>query len=407
MRRLFRPPPASFWALLVLLNEPLTEALLAEKFYDGEFGFPCLLPHPERYVSAQGVEAVRSRKTRSLCRRATTCREGLEVECGCAESIPRKWDIITRATSPSGLLSECGTTPLMGLGTKPRIVGGHDAQPGAWPWQVSLQVYRFGVGYHHVCGGSLINNNTVVTAAHCIKQWTHPDFWRVVIGLHHLLKYQTHTIKCLVQAIMIHSDFKKETYENDIAMIKLQKSVIFNDYIQPICIPDSSVFITKETSCYIAGWGSLKEKGRSTYILQEAEVDLIPLYICNRYDWYAGEVSWNMMCAGSAGGHVDSCQGDSGGPLMCYFPNKMKYYLLGITSYGVGCGRPKFPGVYAISLPMFRDHPHLAHEQGHRLRKSKQFTSLDTGSKRIVASSFGSQPLVDPSSVCEAILSEE
>ncbi|XP_072847017.2 transmembrane protease serine 12 isoform X5 [Pogona vitticeps] len=336
MRRLFRPPPASFWALLVLLNEPLTEALLAEKFYD-----------------------------------------------------------------------ECGTTPLMGLGTKPRIVGGHDAQPGAWPWQVSLQVYRFGVGYHHVCGGSLINNNTVVTAAHCIKQWTHPDFWRVVIGLHHLLKYQTHTIKCLVQAIMIHSDFKKETYENDIAMIKLQKSVIFNDYIQPICIPDSSVFITKETSCYIAGWGSLKEKGRSTYILQEAEVDLIPLYICNRYDWYAGEVSWNMMCAGSAGGHVDSCQGDSGGPLMCYFPNKMKYYLLGITSYGVGCGRPKFPGVYAISLPMFRDHPHLAHEQGHRLRKSKQFTSLDTGSKRIVASSFGSQPLVDPSSVCEAILSEE
>ena len=70
MRRLFRPPPASFWALLVLLNEPLTEALLAEKFYD-----------------------------------------------------------------------ECGTRPLMGLGTKPRIVGGHDAQPGAWPWQVSLQVY--------------------------------------------------------------------------------------------------------------------------------------------------------------------------------------------------------------------------------------------------------------------------
>lgn len=62
---------------------------------------------------------------------------------------------------------------------------------------------------------------------------------------------------------MIHSNFKKETYENDIAVIKLQKSIMLNDYIQPICLPDSSVFVTKDTTCYITGWGSLEEKGKN------------------------------------------------------------------------------------------------------------------------------------------------
>ncbi|KAL7989692.1 hypothetical protein Chor_012358, partial [Crotalus horridus] len=85
---------------------------------------------------------------------------------------------------------------------------------------------------------------------------------------------------------------------------------------------------------------------KDKHILQEAQVDIIPLQICNSYDWYAGTVSLKMICAGSESGHVDSCQGDSGGPLACYFPDASKYYLIGITSSGVGCGRPKFPGLY-------------------------------------------------------------
>ncbi|KAF7246934.1 Transmembrane protease serine 12 [Varanus komodoensis] len=68
---------------------------------------------------------------------------------------------------------DCGTRPFVDeISAGNRIIGGHDAQPGAWPWQVSLQVYHFGVGYYHVCGGSLITNNSVLTAAHCIKKWT-------------------------------------------------------------------------------------------------------------------------------------------------------------------------------------------------------------------------------------------
>nr|XP_060615794.1 transmembrane protease serine 12-like [Anolis sagrei ordinatus] len=244
------------------------------------------------------------------------------------------------------LFLECGLRPAVGSQTKPRIVGGHDAQIGAWPWQVSLQVYRFGTGYHHVCGGSLINNNSVLTAAHCIIKWGNPNFWRVVLGLHDLFDHHTYTVKSLVRAILVHSNFKDEFYDNDIALFKLQTSVMFSDHIQPICISNTPRFITQETPCYISGWGSKEEKGKGKYILQEARVNVIPLRVCNKYDWYAGTVTWNMMCAGSEDGEVDSCQGDSGGPLMCYFPKEKRFYLIGITSYGVGCGRPKFPGVY-------------------------------------------------------------
>ncbi|XP_061471261.1 transmembrane protease serine 9-like isoform X2 [Rhineura floridana] len=253
-------------------------------------------------------------------------------------------------------IPDCGTRPLEDeMTTWIRIVGGRDAQPGSWPWQVSLQVYRFGVGYHHTCGGSLINNNSVLTAAHCIKKWTDPGFWRVVIGLHHLYDYEPPTIRRHVRAIIMHSGFKKSTYENDVALFKLQRPIKFNEYIQPICLPNTTThLVSDEYPCYIAGWGNTMEKGTAKYILQEAQVDVIPLYICNRYDWYGGAISWNMVCAGSASGHVDSCQGDSGGPLVCYFPNDTKYYLIGITSFGVGCGRPKLPGIY-IRTAMYRD----------------------------------------------------
>ncbi|XP_061471259.1 transmembrane protease serine 12-like [Rhineura floridana] len=244
----------------------------------------------------------------------------------------------------------CGIRPLMDEKlTETRIVGGHDAKLGSWPWQVSLQHYTAGIGYFHMCGGSLINNNTVVSAAHCIKKWRNPAFWRAVIGLHHLYEHNSHTVKRRISTIASHSSYDSETYENDIALFTLIKYIKFNDYIQPICLPDAPL-TNDEYPCYIAGWGNTKEKGSGKLILQEAQVDIIPLRVCNRYDWYGGIITKNMVCAGSASGRVDSCQGDSGGPLMCYFPNITKYYLVGITSFGYGCGRPKSPGIYVRTV---------------------------------------------------------
>ncbi|KAF7246941.1 Transmembrane protease serine 12, partial [Varanus komodoensis] len=245
------------------------------------------------------------------------------------------------------LFHECGTRPVVDeIPTGSRIVGGHDAQLGAWPWQVSLQIYRFGVGYMHMCGGSIINHNSVLTAAHCIKKWKDPAFWRAVIGMHHLSKFQPHTVKSRIRAIIIHSEYNKITFQNDLALFKLIHSVEFNDYIQPICLPDTPLPLTEDSPCFISGWGNTMEKGRARDMLQEVQVDIIPSELCNRYDWYGGAIREEMLCAGAETGGVDSCQGDSGGPLTCYFPDVTKYYLVGITSFGFGCGRPKLPGIY-------------------------------------------------------------
>ncbi|XP_062977530.1 transmembrane protease serine 9-like [Elgaria multicarinata webbii] len=244
---------------------------------------------------------------------------------------------------------ECGTRPHMAkIPAGMRIVGGHNAELGAWPWQISLQIYEIGLGFFHICGGSLINNNSVVTAAHCVKR-KNPAFWRVVLGLHHLHKSTYLTVTRRVRAITVHANYSSETYDNDVALFTLVRSIKYNDYIQPICLPDTNFSVEDEYPCYITGWGKAKEKGTGKFILQEAQVKIIPQDVCNDIDWYGGQLTKNMVCAGSASGHVDSCQGDSGGPLMCYFPNIARFYLIGITSFGYGCGRPRNPGIYVRS----------------------------------------------------------
>ncbi|XP_066468941.1 transmembrane protease serine 9-like [Tiliqua scincoides] len=257
---------------------------------------------------------------------------------------------------PSSVIfpTECGSRPTVDeTETGSRIVGGHDALRGAWPWQISLQLYEFGSGYRHICGGSLINHNTVVTAAHCVTYERERLFWRAVIGLHQLAKPGKHVIESRINDLMIHCNYSTRTYENDIALLSLEETIEYNSYIQPICLPEASQLMPAKNQCYITGWGRRKEGGSATNTLQEAQVDLIPTDICKREDWYGESIKSNMFCAGYEGGGVDSCQGDSGGPLMCYFPDVSKYYLIGVTSFGIGCGRPKRPGIYT-RVPLYR-----------------------------------------------------
>ncbi|XP_039207974.1 transmembrane protease serine 12-like [Crotalus tigris] len=177
-----------------------------------------------------------------------------------------------------------------------------------------------------------------------------PEMWRAVIGLHHLFRHKTYTIRRRVQAIRIHYFFDTATYKDDIAVFHLSKPITFNSYVQPVCLPNFTLALTSDMTCFISGWGMKKEKTRGSFTLQEAQLRIFSLDICNRYDWHAGSVPDTAFCAGSETGGVDTCQGDSGGPLVCL--SDSKYYIVGITSYGIGCGRPKFPGIYT-NLPKF------------------------------------------------------
>nr|XP_009673120.1 PREDICTED: transmembrane protease serine 12 [Struthio camelus australis] len=262
---------------------------------------------------------------------------------------------VTERAAPLLSFAECGERPLADAFSGLRIVGGHDAQAGAWPWLVSLQIHRAGVKFKHVCGGALVNENSVLSAAHCVTQRKDPYFWRAVMGVHNLWKHNKYTTKRNIRNITVHPEFKKETFENDIALFKLDSSVRYNDYIQPICLPSAHLYlyIDNQTDCFISGWGRTAEKGKISAVLKEAQVEIIPSNVCNAFDSYGGLVNSNMICAGFESGGTDSCQGDSGGPLMCYHPSTSKYYIIGITSFGIGCGRPKFPGIY-VRLSQYR-----------------------------------------------------
>ena len=128
---------------------------------------------------------------------------------------------------------------------------------------------------------------------------------------------------------------------NDLAIIKLTRQAKLGPSVQPACLPSSSSFgPSSNTKAYIAGWGMVAEKGSAPVYLQNTEVNYYPTgYECRKISQFN---STSQICAGDYSGGKDACKGDSGGPL--FIKDKDKFVLIGITSYGTGCARPKYPG---------------------------------------------------------------
>ncbi|XP_053550125.1 serine protease 27-like [Bombina bombina] len=230
-----------------------------------------------------------------------------------------------------------------------RIVGGQDASQGEWPWQVSLQINN-----GHVCGGSLITDTWVMTAAHCFEMSQNALDFTVYLGAYQLSNLNnSHVVSMKVKQIIIHPDFTEEGSSGDIALIELQKAVTFNAYILPVCLPSPEVQLATGTICWTTGWGNIKSGVplKAPQTLQEVDVALIDRTRCEAmYQYSLGYnpsfhlIQEDMICAGYKEGLKDSCQGDSGGPLVCQLNNA--WIQLGITSWGLDCARPNQPGVY-------------------------------------------------------------
>ncbi|XP_074477020.1 transmembrane protease serine 9-like [Sebastes fasciatus] len=241
----------------------------------------------------------------------------------------------TTTTTTGTTTTVCGITPL-----NTRIVGGEDAPPGSWPWQVSLQ--KFG---SHVCGGSLINREWVMSAAHCFSS-TSTSGWQVSLGRQNLQGKNPNERSRTVAKIILHPKYDSSTSDNDIALLRLSKPVKFTDYIRPVCLAASDSVFNNGTDSWVTGWGAVEEGVSLPFpeTLQEVEVPVLGNRHCNCLNG-VGTVTDNMICAGVLAGGKDSCQGDSGGPMVNQ--QGSVWVQSGIVSFGFGCARPNLPGVYS------------------------------------------------------------
>ncbi|XP_077334448.1 chymotrypsin A-like isoform X2 [Lithobates pipiens] len=215
-----------------------------------------------------------------------------------------------------------------------RVVNGENAVSGSWPWQVSLQN---STGFHY-CGGSLINNLWVVTAAHCPVRSSH----RVVLGeFDHSSNAEPIQVKSIGR-FFSHPQYNAQTDVNDIALIKLSSPATLNDRVSPVCLAASSDVFNGGERCVTTGWGYTDAATlASPDKLQQMSLPLLTNSQCQRY--FGSKIQAPMICAGASG--ASSCMGDSGGPLVCQ--RNGAWTLAGVVSFGLGTCSPYFPGVYA------------------------------------------------------------
>ncbi|NXU57090.1 CELA1 elastase, partial [Turnix velox] len=223
-----------------------------------------------------------------------------------------------------------------------RVVGGSEARSHSWPSQISLQYYSGG-SWHHTCGGSLIQRNWVMTAAHCVDRTM---TFRVVAGEHNLSTNEGSEQVLGVSKIIVHPYWNSNNVAAgyDIALLRLSSSATLNSYVQLAVLPQAGTVLPNNYPCYITGWG-LTPNGQLSNVLLQAYLPVVDYQICSSSSYWGNTVKQTMVCAGGDGVR-SGCQGDSGGPLHCAVNGQ--YQVHGVTSFvsGNGCNVQRKPTVF-------------------------------------------------------------
>ncbi|XP_047724026.1 chymotrypsin-like elastase family member 1 [Prionailurus viverrinus] len=227
--------------------------------------------------------------------------------------------------------------------TNARVVGGTEARKNSWPSQISLQ-YLSGGKWYHTCGGTLIRQNWVMTAAHCVDR---KMTFRVVAGEHNLSQNDGTEQRVSVQKIVVHPYWNSNNVAAgyDIALLRLAQRVTLNNYVQLGVLPAAGTILANNNPCYITGWGMTKTNGQLAQALQQAYLPSVDYATCSSSSYWGSTVKSTMVCAGGDGIR-SGCQGDSGGPLHCLVNGK--YAVHGVTSFvsSLGCNVPRKPTVF-------------------------------------------------------------
>ncbi|XP_015608817.1 trypsin-1-like [Cephus cinctus] len=199
-----------------------------------------------------------------------------------------------------------------------------------YPYHISVEFSG-----KHFCSGALITESWVITAASCVSGRTISDI-NVRIGTSISSFGGT---ELAIGKIIVHDNFDKYTYDDDIALLKLENPIEFNDKLQPIILPVDYT-VEDGSSLLVTGWRK-KAYGGSESQLKVTAVPVVNLNTCNSTMPGFKPLSRRMLCAGYMTSGVETCQGDSGAPLVTADDT-----IVGILSFGLGCLYNTYPGVY-------------------------------------------------------------
>lgn len=224
-----------------------------------------------------------------------------------------------------------------------RIVGGHLTLIASNAWQIGMiRAVVPEPTRSQFCGGSIIRNDWILTAAHCVRNSIvreDPARVEIIAGSS---QYAIGGERLKVAAIHTHPQYNDETMDNDFALLRLQTPMTKGQVIPPA---DEETQLTDGTKLCVTGWGATSESGPGAIDLLGAEVPTVSTAECNKPGSYNGDILASMLCAGEEEGGIDSCQGDSGGPASATIQGRTT--LVGVVSWGEGCARRLKYGVYS------------------------------------------------------------
>lgn len=231
-----------------------------------------------------------------------------------------------------GIFSLCGAWP------RGRILRGQETPPHQRPYMVSLQV-----GGKHLCGGSLIADQWVLSAAHCLEEVGNETL-QVLVGAHSLSEAEPNKRLVGIRALFPHPNSSAENNHDDLLLIQLEERVATNPHVQVLAFQRNDRDVPAGTQCEVAGWGIISNTGKLPDKLQYVELAVISRTVCNTRIHYDGAITEKLMCTESK--KKDSCKGDSGGPLVC------NGVAEGVVATGSRiCGNWKKPGIYTRIPP--------------------------------------------------------
>jgi secreted trypsin-like serine protease len=233
---------------------------------------------------------------------------------------------------------KCGV-PAIKPDTSTNIIGGKDAVPYSWPWQVSIYRKRNATYFSHTCGATVISKQWIMSAAHCFAGEEINENYLLKLGVYNQEKDNEQGEQILkIVEIHVHPSYNQFQKGNDMSLLKLEKPLEFSDHISPVCLPElNEDQPAADTNVFLTGWGKIRAGPREDTTIPIAtnlKQVAMPLLSQQRCGQVAGTLRPQLLlCMGDGKSEKSACFGDSGGPTVIQDPKTSAWKQIGIASF--------------------------------------------------------------------------